>query len=98
MESLTHLLQPVDAFIRSDDFFHYHGLVLSTSWIILSVVAILLRKTSVYIHATLFFFIDVATAFFIIGGMIRVYPYLSVKWDDWSLLKKGHFIGGISLK
>ena len=81
MESLTHLLEPVNAFIRSDDFFHYHGLVLSTSWIILSVVAILLRKVSVLIHATLFFLIDVATAFFIIGAMIRVYPYLPIKWD-----------------
>ena len=69
--------------------------MLSTSWIVLSVVAILLRKVSVLLHATLFFFIDFATAFFIIGAMIRVYPYISVKWDDWSLLKKGHFIGGI---
>lgn len=61
-----------------------------------AVIAILARKVSVYLHATLFFFIDVATAFFIIGGMIRVYPYLFIKWDEWSLLKKGHFIGGKS--
>jgi hypothetical protein len=95
MESVQQLLEPVNAFIRGDDFFHYHGLFLSSLWLIGAVVAILLRKFSVTLHALLFFIIDATTAFFIVGGILRVYPYISVKWDEWELLKKGHFIGGI---
>lgn len=94
MDSIYQLLEPVTAFIKGKEFFYYHGLVLSVGWLLLSVVAILLRKVSVQLHALLFFLIDASTAFFIIGGMIRVYPYISVKWDEWSGLKKGHFIGG----
>lgn len=97
MESLSHLLEPVNTFIKGDTFFHYHGLVLSSLWMVGAVIAILARKVSVYLHASLFFIIDVTTAFFIVGAMLRVYPYITVKWDDWSVLKKGHFIGGIHL-
>lgn len=94
MDQLQFALAPVTKFIYGDDFWHWHGLVLASAWIIGSVVAILARKVSVYLHALLFFVIDVATAFFIVGGMLRVYPYIPIKWDEWPLIKKGHFIGG----
>ena len=95
MEHFNQLLSEVNAFIRGDDFFHYHGLVLGSAWLIGSVIAILARKVSVNLHAFLFFLIDASTAFFLVGAMLRVYPYIPEKWDVWPLIKKGHFIGGI---
>jgi hypothetical protein len=74
MESVNQLLGEVDSFIKGDSFFFYHGVVLASLWIVGSVVAILLRKVSVTLHALLFFVIDAVTAFFIVGGMLRVYP------------------------
>lgn len=91
---MAHLLDQVNTFIRGESFFEWHGIVLSSLWIIGSVVAILSRKISVTLHALLFFVIDAATAFFLVGGMLRVYPHMADRWDDWSALKKGHFIGG----
>lgn len=88
------LLSDVNTFIRGDSFFKFHGLALGSLWLVGSVIAILLRKVNVTLHALLFFIIDATTAFFIIGAMLRVYPLMQDRWDQWTLLKKGHFIGG----
>jgi hypothetical protein len=94
---VDHLLSQVNAFIRGDSFFYYHGVVLSVAWLFGAVVAILSRKVSITLHALLFFVIDFLSAFFIVGGMMRVYPYLLEKWNVWPLLKTGHFVGGTPL-
>jgi hypothetical protein len=94
MESLTQFLAPLNEFITSKDFFWYHGVVLGSLWLCGSVIAILARRIAVTIHALLFFLIDATTAFFIVGGMLRVYPHIATRWDDWGMLKQGHFVGG----
>ena len=94
MEGVNSALTQVNTFIRGDQFFEWHGIVLSSCWLIGSVIAILARRVSVQLHAILFFLIDVATAFFIIGAMIRVYPHMQANFDKWDIVKKSHFIGG----
>lgn len=83
----------LESFIRSENFFYYHGVVLNSLWIIGATIAILLRKVSKQLHALAFFLIDFITIFFIVGGLIRVYPYLG-NFSQWSLIKQGHIAGG----
>jgi len=83
-------------FIAGDSFFYYHGIVLALNWFIFSLIAILLRKTSITLHALAFNLIDISTGFFVVGALLRVYPHIDA-WDSWSLLFKGHFIGGIHI-
>lgn len=94
MEAINSAIATANTFIRGDQFFEWHGIVLSSCWLIGSVIAILARRVSVQLHAILFFLIDAATAFFIVGAMLRVYPHIQANFDKWDLLKKGHFIGG----
>lgn len=93
MEHVHQVTTQIEEFIRHKDFFYYHGVVLTFLWFVLSTIGILLRKVSKQLHALAFFVVDVVTAFFIIGAIIRVYPYLS-RFDSWSFVKKCHIIGG----
>jgi len=95
MNFINPYIDQANTFIHSDDFFYYHGIILISLWFFGSIIAILMRKVSIIGHALLFNIVDFTTSFFIIGAMIRVYPHISDRWDQWSLLKKGHFIGGI---
>ena len=78
---------------KRTDFFEYHGFVLTACWIIACSVAIFMKRINVYIHAMLFFFIDVTSLYFITGAWLRVYPHIDT-FNEWSLIKKGHIIGG----
>ncbi len=94
MEGMNSAIAQVNSFIRGDQFFEWHGIVLSSCWLLGSVIAILARRVSVQLHAILFFLIDAATAFFIVGAMLRVYPHIQTNFDKWDIVKKSHFIGG----
>ena len=94
MDITSTYLERISAFIHGESFFYYHGLVLLNLWFFVALIAMVIRKYSIIAHAILFNIIDFTTAFFVIGAMLRVYPYISVRWDEWSLLKKVHFIGG----
>lgn len=94
MEGINSAVAQVNTFIRGDQFFEWHGIVLASCWLVGAVIAILARKVSVQLHAILFFLIDAATAFFIVGAMIRVYPHMQERFNEWDIVKKSHFIGG----
>ena len=94
MEHVEQVLAQATTFIQSKEFFYYHGLVMSLLWFFASPIGILLRKVSVYLHATVFFLIDVTTAFFIVGALIRVYPYFGY-FTSWPLIKQAHISAGI---
>jgi hypothetical protein len=93
MEVLHGALDKINTFIFSQDFFWWHGVVLAFLWFFAALIAILLRKVAIILHATAFFIIDVITAFFLVGAMMRVYPHLE-NFGTWSLIKQGHIIGG----
>ena len=82
-------------FIRGDEFFHYHGLVLGLLWMFGIIIGILVRKTSRVLHALSFIIIDYVTLFFLLGAIIRVYPHIE-HFPEWSLIKQGHIVGGKS--
>lgn len=77
MEHIHQVTSQITGFIYHKEFFYYHGAVLAFAWFIASTIAILLRRVSKQLHALCFFIIDVITAFFLIGAMMRVFPYLS---------------------
>ena len=77
MEHIHQVTSRITEFIHHKEFFYYHGAVLAFAWFIGATIAILLRRVSKQLHALCFFIIDVVTAFFLIGAIIRVYPYLS---------------------
>lgn len=95
MDNVDHLLGTAQSFFLQDDFFHYHGLYLGLIWMFGIIIGILIRKVSRFLHAIAFFFIDVVTIFFIVGAIIRLYPRIDQFWE-WSLIKQGHTVGGIT--
>jgi hypothetical protein len=96
MEHIHSVKSQAEAFLMSPDFFYYHGIVLSVLWFVVCNIGILLRKVSVYLHAFVFFFVDVTTVVFTVGAIYRVYPYLD-RFASKSIIKQGHIIGGIDL-
>ena len=96
MQVLHDLVGQASAFIASPDFFYYHGLVLAILWFFVVNVAILMRSLSRTLHGLCFFAIDVTTAFFIIGALIRVWHHID-KFAEWSIIKQGHIMGGNNL-
>jgi len=93
---ISAITQPIIDFINHPDFFYYHGVTLAFLWFIAANIAILLRSVSRTLHALCFFVIDVTTIFFLVGGLIRVYPSFE-KFATWNPIKQGHVIGGISI-
>ena len=93
MQAFDRLVDQASTFIASPNFFYYHGLVLATLWFFAVNLAILMRSLSRTLHGLCFFAIDVTTAFFIIGALLRVWHHID-KFTEWSLIKQGHVIGG----
>ena len=86
-------LEVVQKFINSREFFTYHGFVLSGLWVLLSSLAILLKKVNLKLHVLLFIVIDATTIFFAGAALWRVSSNFPT-FSDWTLLKKAHVIGG----
>lgn len=95
MEHLNNLFTPIAQIITSENFFDYHGLVLSLVWFVACLAAILARRVSPALHGVMFFILDVTTLFFTAGAWIRIYPHLAT-YQTWSTLKLLHILGGMN--
>lgn len=87
------LLHSVKDFIYSNEFWMWHGFVLSFLWVIVSALAILSKRFSIQIHLTLFALVDFTTIFFAGSALYRVSGGFS-SFSEWSTLKKAHVTGG----
>lgn len=87
------ILQEVQNFINSKDFWLYHGFVLSGLWVLLSALAIMLKKINTQLHVLLFILIDATTIFFAGAALWRVSSSFS-QFNEWPLLKKAHVSAG----
>ncbi len=87
------ILEGVSDFIHSKDFWVWHGFVLSGFWVLLSAVGIFLKRFSTQLHLLIFAVIDFTTLFFAGAALYRVSAGFP-NFADWTLLKKGHVIGG----
>lgn len=90
------ILQEVQTFINSKDFWIYHGFVLSGMWVFLSALAILLKKVNTQLHVLLFILIDAITVFFAGAALWRVSASFHL-FNEWPLLKKAHVCAGSSI-
>jgi hypothetical protein len=68
------LLNPVRDFIFSKEFWIYHGFVLSGLWVLLSAIAIFVKRFSIQLHLLLFVIINFTTIFFAGAALYRVLP------------------------
>lgn len=59
-------LQELDAFIHTQDFWFYHGWILTTLWVFCSLFGMYIRKHNLKLHLLSFFIVDWSTVFW--GG------------------------------
>ena len=90
MEAWNHIVQ----FVQRPDFFWYHGYGLTTLWVVACTLAILAKRINLYLHAALFFIVDVLTIF-LVGGAFYRYIGRFGQWQEWTLVKQLHIFGGI---
>ena len=88
------ILDQVSAFVNGKNFFWYHGYGLTFIWIVASVIGILVKKINIYLHAIIFFLVDVSTLFLVGGAFYRYLPKFSGA-AEWTLVKQLHIFGGI---
>lgn len=87
------IVQEVQTFVFSSEFWIWHGFVLSFLWVIVSALAIFAKRFSLSLHLLLFVIVDFTTLFFAGAALYRVLPGFS-SFADWSALKKAHVLGG----
>lgn len=83
----------IASFVAGADFFWYHGYGLTFLWIVASTIGILAKKINIYLHALLFFVIDVSTVFLVGGAFYRYLPKFA-SYSEWTLVKQLHIFGG----
>lgn len=69
---------------------------MTTLWVVASTIAILAKKLNLYLHAILFFIIDVTTVFLVGGAAYRYWDKFG-QWQQWTLVKQAHIFGGINI-
>lgn len=89
MEFLTQ----IGDFVKGADFFWYHGYGLTLLWVVASTVGILAKKINLYLHAAIFFIVDVSTIFLVGGAFYRYLPKFA-QFSEWDLVRKLHVFGG----
>lgn len=62
-------------------------------WVVACTIAILAKKINLYLHALLFFIIDVTTVLLVGGAAYRYWGRFG-QWQEWTLVKQAHIFGG----
>lgn len=75
-------LDQVLSFIQGPDFFWYHGYGLTAIWIVAVTIAILAKKINIYVHALLFWIVDMTTIFLVGGAFYRY--LINDRFSQWA--------------
>ena len=67
---------------------------MTLAWIIGSTIGILFKKINIYLHALIFFIVDVSTLVLVSGAIYRYLPKFS-SYAEWSLIRQLHVFGGL---
>ncbi len=76
-----------------EDFFFYHGVFLSITWIFLCTAAMMLKKLNVIYHAIGFIIVDIVTAYFVIGAWVNVLTHIG-SISSWRFIVVLHILFG----
>ena len=87
------MFEQVHNFVTSDQFWYYHGFVLTTLWVVVATMGIILKRYNTVLHVLSFAIVDFTTLFFAGAAFYNVYPYFQY-FNEWPTIKKGHIIGG----
>jgi hypothetical protein len=87
------VLDKIAQFVNGDGFFWWHGYGLTFLWIVASTVGIVVKKINVYLHALVFFLVDVSTLFLAGGAVYRYLPRFA-GYAEWTLVRQLHIFGG----
>ncbi len=78
------MLQIAIDFIHSDNFWRWHGFVLSILWMLGSAIGITLKKKKLNYHIAIFFLVDYVSLFFMATAIYLIVPRLHEFWS-WNL-------------
>lgn len=90
---MDNILEEVQTFLHSKQFWYWHGFVLSVLWVLVSAIGILAKRFNTKVHVLLFIIVDFTTVFFAGFALYRVSSGFS-NFIEWSPLKQGHVVGG----